>query len=247
MAAVHSGYPMECRKIAGTLTGMGVGPGDPQLMTLRAAEVVRNADCVAWMATRPGRSRARETAAAWIAEHARTLEFTLPMDADPRPAERIYDQAATRIADELRLNRDVACLCEGDPMFYGSFMYLHARLHTKYPVRIVPGVSSVAAASASIGVALAARDDRFGVVPASLDDASLRAAASAFETVAFLKVGRHLSRLRHILEDCGVTGQAAFVEDASLASETACPLSRAPARASYFSMVVLRRGKASSL
>ena len=200
----------------------------------------------------PARPRAvpAKTAASWIAEHARTLEFTLPMDADPRPAERIYDQAATRIADELRLDRNVACLCEGDPMFYGSFMYLHARLHTKYPVRIVPGVSLRRGSqrlpwrcARSIG------DDRFGVVPASLDDASLRAAASAFETVAFLKVGRHLSRLpahsrrlrrhragrfrRRCLAGCG---------------NRACPLSRAPDAGFPISpWCVLRRGKASSL
>ena len=238
---------MEYREISGILTGVGVGPGDPQLMTLRAAETVWNADCVAWMATRPGRSRARDTASPWIRGNARTMEFLLPMNPDPEPAEGAYDAAAARIGEELRVGGNVACLCEGDPMFYGSFMYLHARLHTEYPIRVVPGIPSTAAASAALCVPLAAREDRFAAIPASQDEVAIRAALRSFETIAFLKVGRHLPRLRRILQSCGMTGRAAFVENASLASEKVTALTDAPDHASYFAMVVVRQGRAGSL
>lgn len=238
---------MEYREISGILTGVGVGPGDPQLMTLRAAETVQNAHCVAWMATSPGQSRARDVALAWIPESARKLEFVLPMVLDPEPAERVYDAAASQIGHELRAGRNVACLCEGDPMFYGSFMYLHARLNSAYPIRVVPGVPSIAAASATLRMPLAAREDRFAAVPASLDEVAICAAIRSFETIAFLKVGRHLPRLRRILQSCGVASKATFIENASLANERVSALTDAPDSASYFSMVVLRLGRAGSL
>ena len=247
MAAIHSRDPVEYREITGILTGVGVGPGDPDLMTIRAAECVRSANCVAWMATGPGRSRARDTAANWIRKGVPTLEFVLPTIADPESAERLYDAAAARIEEQLQADLDVACLCEGDPMFYGSFMYLHTRIYKKYRSRIIPGIPSTAAAAAALGAPLAARSDRFATVPASLDDDTLLAAAEASETVAFLKVGRHLSRLRTLLESRGLAGQAAFVENASLPEEALCPLLEAPEHASYFSMVILRRGRAATL
>ena len=247
MATIHSRDPVECRKISGVLIGVGVGPGDPKLMTIRAAETLESAVCVAWMATMPGKSRARDTAAGFIRESARTLEFVLPMVSEPKAAEYVYDSAAARIEEQLQADHDVICLCEGDPMFYGSFMYLHTRLYKNYRSRIVPGIPSTAAAAAALGAPLAARDDRFATVPASLGNSAIAAAAEEFETVAFLKVGRHLSRLRSVLDSCGLTGQAAFFENVSLAEETICPLSDAPERASYFSIVILRRGKAALL
>ncbi len=216
-------------------------------MSLLAVETVSEADCVSWMATRPNRSRARDTAAQWIPDSARTLEFVLPMSPDPARANRVYRSAASDISRRLDDGDKVACLCEGDPLFYGSFMYLHAILDNRYPVRIVPGIPSLSAAAAALSQPLAARDDRLAVIPASLGDDEIEHALDRFETVVFLKVGRHLSRLQRILGATGRDAGAALVENASLPGAVACSLREAPPTVSYFSMIVVRQGKAASL
>ena len=236
---------MELQQISARLTGVGVGPGDPQLMTLRAVATLQAADCIAWMAARPGQSRARQTASACIPARATTLELPLPLA--PAEVEASYDAAAERIAAELDAGRNVACLCEGDPLLYGSFMYLHARLGHRYPVRIVPGIASPTAASAALGVPLAAGTDRLAILPASLTDADLTAAMRGQDSVVFLKVGRHLPRLRALLDAAGQLPAALLVENASLPGERAWPLAEAPDSVGYFSLVLLRRGRAARL
>jgi len=232
---------MERHQIPGVLTGVGVGPGDPELMTLLAVRRLRQADCVAWMATAPGRSRARRTAAAHLPPTAELLEFVLPMNRDRRPALRVYDRAARQIGARLHRGADVACLCEGDPLLYGSFQNLLIRLQERHPVRVVPGVTAATAAAAAAALPLAAGDMRVGIVPAALGADALRRSVRESETVVFLKAGAHLGKLRGLLTELGCLQRAAFIADASLPGQFQCPLSQAPDSAGYFSLVILRR------
>ena len=117
------------------------------------------------------------------------------------PAQEVYDRAAKSLGEHLEAQRDVAVLCEGDPFFYGSFMYLFARRAERFPVEVVPGVSSLTACAAVLGAPLAARNDVLTVVPAPLDEAALKARLSNGDAAAIIKLGRHFAKVRRVLDD----------------------------------------------
>ena len=228
--------------MSGTLYGVGVGPGDPELMTLRAHRLIAAARVVAYPAPDSGESLARAIAAAAIPADAEEIPMIVPMRPERFPAQEVYAGAATRIARHLEAGTDVAVLCEGDPFFYGSFMYLFARLAGRFPVEIVPGVTSLTACAAALKRPLAARDDVLTVIPGPLPDVELRARMEGAEAIAIMKVGRHMPRIRALVEAMGLTARAGYVERASLAEARAVPLSEAPEAAPYFSMILIYRG-----
>jgi precorrin-2/cobalt-factor-2 C20-methyltransferase len=165
------------------------------------------------------------------------------MDVKRDPAQLVYKLAAETIAHHLDAGSDVAVLCEGDPFFYGSFMYLHQHLAHRYPCEIVPGVSSVMAASAAWGRPIAARNDLFAVVPAPLPDDEIRARIEAADAVAIMKLGRHFPRIRALLKQMGLEAQAGYCERVSLGSEKVTPLSEViESEAPYFSMILIYKG-----
>jgi precorrin-2/cobalt-factor-2 C20-methyltransferase len=228
--------------MTGRVYGLGVGPGNPELITLRALGLLRAAAVVAYPAPADGASFARGIVARWLSPSQREIAIRVPMAAERFPAEAIYDGAADAIAAALDCGDDVAVLCQGDPFFYGSFMYLFARLAARYAVTVVPGVSSLTACAAAAAWPLVAREAALLVLPAPLPDDELLRRMSAAETVAFIKVGRHFARLRSLLESLGLAGEARYVEHASLASERVLPLDAVdPAAVPYFSMILLHR------
>jgi precorrin-2/cobalt-factor-2 C20-methyltransferase len=146
------------------------------------------------------------------------------------------------MAAALEAGQDVVCLCEGDPFFYGSFMYLFARLSGRFDVEVVPGVTSITACAARAGLPLAARNERLTVLPGPLPEGELRTRIEGAESVVIMKVGRHLAKIRGVIDALGFTDQAIYVERATLAEEVICPLAEAPERAPYFSMILLTKG-----
>jgi precorrin-2/cobalt-factor-2 C20-methyltransferase len=227
--------------VSGTLRGVGVGPGDPELMTLKAARLIRAARVLAYPMPDAGESFARSVAAGLIAPDAVEIPIVVPMRADRLPAQEAYARAARTIAGHLEAGTDVVVLCEGDPFFYGSFMYLHARLAGRHPVEAVPGVSSLGACAAALGRPLVARNGVLSVLPAPLPDAELGPRIEAADAVAIMKVGRHMPRLRALIGALGLTRRAAYVERASLPGERSCPLAEAPDAAPYFSTILVSR------
>ncbi len=137
-------------------------------------------------------------------------------------------------------------LCEGDPFFYGSFMYLFARMAEDFPVEVVPGVSSLTACAAVLGAPLAARNDVLAVVPGPLPDQELKARLADCQAAAVIKVGRHFPRIRSVLEELGLTDRARYVEHATMGSQKILPLEAVdPAAVPYFSMILVHtRGEA---
>lgn len=227
--------------MSGTLRGIGVGPGDPELLTLKAVRLIREAAVLAFPAPEGGESFARAIAAAHIRPGCPELRLDVPMTPARGPAQAAYARGAERIAAELAAGRDVAVLCEGDPLFYGSFMYLMARLAPRFAVEVVPGVTSLTAAAAALARPLAAREGALSVLPGTLPEEVLRDRLAGAEAAAILKVGRHLPKIRAAIEALGLTDRAAYVERASLPGERAMPLSEAPAEAPYFSMILVAR------
>jgi len=232
--------------MTGTLHGVGVGPGDPELMTLRAHRLIAAAPVVAYPApdrsVAGGASFARSIAAGSIRADAIEIPIVIPMREDRYPAQEAYDRGAAEIAGHLAAGRDVVVLCEGDPFFYGSFMYLHARLADRFRVEITPGVTSLTACAAALGRPLSARNQSLTVVPGPLPEAALKARVAAAEAVAIMKVGRHLPKIRRVLDDLGLIARAGYVERATLPDQVVRPLSEAPENAPYFSMILVLKG-----
>ena len=226
----------------GRLIGVGTGPGDPQLVTRRAWALVEAASVIAYPAPDSGTSFARSIVAEAIPEDAVEIPMIVPMRPGRAPAQSIYDDAATAIGGHLSAGRDVIVLCEGDPLFYGSFMYLLVRLRDSYLVVIVPGVNSLAACAAAQARPLVARSDVLTVLPGTLDDDALAAAIGAADAVAIMKIGRHMPRLRALLDRLGLTAHALYTSHASLPHERALTLSDAPEDAPYFSMILIYKG-----
>lgn len=227
----------------GKLYGVGLGPGDPELMTIKADRLIRGALVIAYPMLEQGDSFARSIAALSICDAARHIEISIPMSVDRAPAQAAYDRGADTIARALRAGEDVVVLCEGDPFFYGSFMYLFSRLSDEFDVEVVPGVTSVTACAAALQRPLTARNEVLTILPGPMEADELRDRIGAASSVAIMKVGRHMSKIRDVIEDLGLTDRAGYVERASLPNQVVCPLADAPETAPYFSMILIFRGK----
>ncbi len=231
---------------SGTVWGLGVGPGDPELLTLKALRILRAVPVIAYPAPDTGESFARAVAAPHLPGGQTEIAIRMPLGDGQFPKAEIYDAAAAEILSHIEERRDVAVLCEGDPFFYGSFMYLYERLAPRCPVHVVPGVSSLMACAGAAGSPLAARNDVLTIIPAPLPEEELRARLAGAEAAAFVKVGRHFAKLKRVIAAEGLTATAHYVERASLAAERVLPLADVQEdRAPYFSMVLVhRRGRA---
>lgn len=228
--------------MTGKLIGVGLGPGDPDLMTLKAARAIGTASVIAYPALPGTESFARRIAADLIAPGVHEIVIEVPMTKAREPAQVAYDLGAERIAEALDNGQDVAVLCEGDPFFYGSFMYLYSRLADRYDCDVIPGITSVSAASAALGQPLVARNDTLAVLAGPMDSDELAKRIEAAQAVAILKVGRHAGRIRDVLTALGLVDQARYVERATLAEQRILPLADAPDPAPYFSMILVAKG-----
>ncbi len=199
----------------GTLHLVGVGPGDPELLTLKAARLLAHVLVIAYPTTGEDAALALQIATPHLNPAAEHLPVAIPMSVERGPAKAAYDAAAETILAHLAAGRDVAWLCEGDPLFYGSAMYLVARVGPYAPIAVVPGVTSLTAAAAAIARPLAARNEMLKVLPAPLDDATLRAELAATPAAAIIKVGRHFDRVRNLLGETGHAEGAMVVEHAT--------------------------------
>lgn len=230
--------------MTGKLHLVGVGPGDPELLTLKAVRLLATVPVVAYPTT-------GETAAALALDIARQhlnpaathLPVAIPMSTERAPAQAAYDGAAAQIRSHLEAGRDVAWLCEGDPLFYGSAMYLVSRLVPQHPVAVIPGITSLTAAAAAIARPLAARNERLKVLPAPLPDDDLRPELLATPAAAIIKVGRHFDRIRALLGETGHADNAVVVEHATSARQRITRLADfAHDERPYFSTILCYRG-----
>jgi precorrin-2 C20-methyltransferase/precorrin-3B C17-methyltransferase len=230
---------------SGRLYGVGLGPGDPELMTVKAARLVAAAAVVAYHSARHGRSIARSIAAPYLRPDQIEEALVYPVTTEATPdyravIEEHYDAWAARLAAHLDAGRDVVVLCEGDPMFYGSYMHMHKRLRHLYRTEVIPGVTSVAGASAVLGRPLVERDEILTVLPGTLPADVLAERLAATDSAAVMKLGRTFGTVRDALERAGRLDDAWYVERATTAGERVAPLSEVdPATVPYFSIALL--------
>lgn len=221
--------------------GIGVGPGDPELLTLKALRLIRAADVIAYPAPEQGESFARNIVDRHLPGGQQEIAIRMPLGDGAFPKADIYDAAAAQILGEAKAGRRVAVLCEGDPFFYGSFMYLYARLAGRCAVAVVPGVSSLTACAAASGGPLALRNETLTVLPGPLPEAELKARLVAAEAAAIVKVGRHFAKIRRVIRELGLESRAHYVERATLANQLSRPLREVSGEtAPYFSMILVR-------
>jgi precorrin-2/cobalt-factor-2 C20-methyltransferase len=224
----------------GRLYGLGLGPGDPELVTLKALRLLRAAPVVAYPAPEDGDSFARRIVAGWLEPGQREIRIIFPMQPGPPPA-AIYDRAAAELAAVMDAGEDIAYLCQGDPLFYGSFAGILTRLAARYCVTVVPGVSSLTACAAAASMPLAQRDATLAVIPAGLPEEELTARLMASEFAAIIKLGRHFEKLRRVLARLGLLDGALYVERASLPNQLVAPLAAIdPASVPYFATALVR-------
>jgi precorrin-2 C20-methyltransferase/precorrin-3B C17-methyltransferase len=231
----------------GRLFGVGVGPGDPELVTVKAQRIIGACAVVAYPEKRAGSSIARHAAAPWIAAGCEELALIYPVTTGetdhPQGYEGalldFYDGAAARIAAVLESGRDVAVLCEGDPFFYGSYMYLHERLSDRFATEVVPGVTAFSAAAAAAGTPLAKRDDILVVAPGTLPADVLAAHLRDADAAVVMKLGRRFDGVRDAAQSAGVGERGIYVERASHPDERVAALDEVAGDVPYMSLVLV--------
>ncbi|RNF79952.1 precorrin-2 C(20)-methyltransferase [Streptomyces botrytidirepellens] len=232
----------------GRLYGVGLGPGDPSLMTVRAVEVIAGADVVAYHSARHGRSIARSIAERHLRpDHIEErLVYPVTTEGTDHPGgyrgamEEFYTEAAARLAAHLDAGRTVAVLAEGDPLFYGSYMHMHKRLADRYATEVIPGVTSVSAAAARLGAPLVEGEEVLTVLPGTLPEEELTARLATTDAAAVMKLGRTFPTVRRALERSGRLADARYVERATMSAERTGALDEVdPSSVPYFSVAVL--------
>lgn len=234
--------------MTGLLFGVGLGPGDPELVTLKAARLVAAADVVAYHSGPHGRSIARSIAVdllpAGVIEEALVYPVTTERTEHPGGYQGamadFYDASAERLAVHLRAGRTVVVLCEGDPLFYGSYMYLHDRLAPLFVTEVVPGVTSVSAAAAVAGKPLVRHEDVLTILPGTLPQAELARRLADTQAAAIMKLGRTFPAVRAALAEAGRLDDALYVERASIPGQNVVAVADVdPAAVPYFSIILV--------
>lgn len=234
--------------LKGTLYGVGVGPGDPELLTLRGHRVLAEADVIAYFAKEGHRGTSRTIVADYIGEGRNELPLYYPFTTERHVSDPVYikdthdfyEASCAHLDQLLRGGACVAVLAEGDPFFYGSFMHLWRRLVPPHRCEIVPGITGMAGCWGRANTPMTFGDDIMTVMPATLPAETLAKRLADTDAAVIMKIGRHLRKVRAALDDAGRLAQAVYVERGTMSGEHIMPLAEKPDdRAPYFSLVLV--------
>jgi precorrin-2/cobalt-factor-2 C20-methyltransferase len=232
----------------GRLYGIGVGPGDPELLTVKAVRLLQSATVVGYFAKAGRRGNARTIVDRWMTGAAIELPLHYPMTTEhafdsPVYVEVLsafYRDAAAAITVHLDAGRDVALLSEGDPFFYGSFMHLYIRLRERYRTVLVPGVSGMAGCWSVAGEPMTWGDDTLLVLPGTLPQRDLIDRLRTCDAAVIMKLGRNLPKVRLAVREAGLLDRAIYVERGTMAGEAVMTLAdKTDDAAPYFSLVLI--------
>ncbi|MBV9818873.1 MAG: precorrin-2 C(20)-methyltransferase [Solirubrobacterales bacterium] len=231
----------------GRLYGVGVGPGDPELMTVKARRIIERAPVIAYPGAAHGSSIARSVADPYLGADKIEVGLRYPVTTGtiehPGGYEaalaEFYDDCAAQLAVHLDAGRDVAVLCEGDPFLYGSYMYLHDRLAGRYPTEVIPGVASFSAAAAASGTPLVRRDDVLTILPGTLSPDVLAARLRTSDAAVVMKLGRTFPAVREATERAGLLHRGVYVERASFEGQRVVPMADVNGTVPYMSLVLV--------
>lgn len=232
----------------GTLIGVGVGPGDPELLTLKAIRVLKEVEVIAHFAKAGNASNARATIVGHIRPDMTELTFRYPVTTEiprntPDYCDRMrtfYDDSAAAVAAHLDAGRRVAVICEGDPLFYGSYMHLHVRLAARYPTEVVAGVTGMSGCWSAVATPIAQGNDVFTVLPGTLSENELERRLEDANCAVIMKLGRNLPKVRRALRRAGRLDRAIYVERGTTANAASMRLTaKMDDEAPYLSMVLV--------
>ncbi len=236
----------------GTLYGVGLGPGDPDLVTLKAARIVGAATVIAHFRKRGRAGHARTIAASLIPASALELAFEYPVtteldfndDGYVSQIRDFYEASAVTIKQHLNAGRDVALLCEGDPFFYGSFLHMYDRIKGAYPTIVVPGITGMSGCWTAAETPITYGDDVLSVLPGTLSEAELTERLCAADAAVIMKVGSNLEKIRAAVANAGRAADAIYVERGSMSGQKVMPLAELGTNAApYFSIVLIPGGR----
>ncbi|MGI0496658.1 precorrin-2 C(20)-methyltransferase [Limnospira platensis] len=223
----------------GRLYGLGIGPGDPELLTLKAHRILTTVPVIAYPSLENGKVLARAIVADFISPDQIEIPIPLPFSVQ-RSSQPYYDIGAEKIAEHLSEGRDVAVLCLGDPMLYGTFMYIFNRLSGRFAIEVIPGISSVMASAAMLGVPITYRNDVFTILPATLEADILRDRLSVADAAAIMKLGRHFAKVYQILQDLGLLQRALYIERATWKNQAIIPITEVDHNSvTYWSLILV--------
>ncbi|MDF0733773.1 precorrin-2 C(20)-methyltransferase [Pseudomonas entomophila] len=232
----------------GRLLGLGVGPGDPELITVKALRLLREAPVVAYFVAKGKRGNAFGIIEAHLQAQQTLLPLVYPVTTEVLPAplsyEQVisdfYDEAAAQVAEHLDAGRDVAVICEGDPFFYGSYMYLHDRLAQRFEAEVIPGVCSMLGGASVLGAPLVYRNQTLTVLSGVLPHDELKRRLADADAAVVMKLGRNFPKVRQVLAELGLDGRALYVERATMANQKIVPLDEVdPQSSPYFSLIIV--------
>ena len=232
---------------AGTLYGIGVGPGDVRYLTLRAAGLVRSVDVVAFFAKRGQPGNARRIVAPLRATARDEMRLEYPVT-DEIAAEHpdyqrkiacFYRASAATLAATLEAGKSVGLLSEGDPFFYGSFMHMWRRLAPDFPVEVVPGVTGMSGCWTRANLPMTWGNDTLAVLPGTLPEGTLVDRLQRTDAAVIMKVGRNLAKVRRAVEAAGLMSRAVYVERGTMKDERILPLADCGTTGAYFAMVLI--------
>jgi precorrin-2/cobalt-factor-2 C20-methyltransferase len=233
--------------VTGKLYGVGTGPGDPELLTLKAVRAIERADVVAFFAKAGNESNAKRSVAGHL-NGATELPLLYPVTTEIDSKEdayrdsigRFYDDSAKTVAGHLEAGRNVAVLSEGDPFFYGSYMHLHVRLAPRFPTEVIPGVTAMSGCWSAAGLPIVQGDDILSVLPGTLPEPELTRRLTDTEAAVIMKIGRNLPKIRRAIEAAGKLPQAIYVERGTMESGKTMRLAdKADDKAPYFAIVLV--------
>ncbi len=232
----------------GRLYGVGLGPGDPELITLKALRVIQAAPVVAFFAKAGRRGHARGIVDGYLKAGVTEVPLYYPMTTEAHFDSAAYREAlaafyaagAEELAAHLTAGRDVALLSEGDPLFYGSFMHLFVRLKDRFAVSVIPGVTGMSGGWSAAQAPMTWGDDVLSVLPGTLAPHALAARLVDCNGAVIMKIGRNLAKLRAALGAAGVLDRALYVERATMAQERIIPMTqKLDDDAPYFAMILV--------
>jgi precorrin-2/cobalt-factor-2 C20-methyltransferase len=226
-------------KTVGKLYGLGLGPGDPELLTLKAYRLLQAVPVVAYPCSEDGISVARNIVAQWLRPDQIEVAIPLPFRVKTSAAS-YYDRAAIQLRNHLQAGQDVAILCEGEPMLYGSFMYLLNRLSGEFEIEVIPGISSTLVSGAVAGCPLTYGNDILSIFPATLPIEKLRTQLARVDAAVIIKLGRHFHKISALLDELGLSDRALYLERVSQPTQRILPLAAVnAAEVPYWSLILI--------
>jgi precorrin-2/cobalt-factor-2 C20-methyltransferase len=225
--------------MTGRLYGVGIGPGDPELLTLKAFRILQAVPVIAYPMGDGGKCLARSLVADYLKADQIEIPMYFPFKLE-QSSQPYYDKAAEMLAEHLQAGRDVAVLCEGDPFFFGTFMYLFNRLSDRFPTEVIPGISSIMAGASMLGTPLTYRNDVFMVLSAIASAEFLAERLAIADAAVIIKIGKHFSKVYQVLEQLNLLDRACYIEHATRSNQRIVPIREVdPTSVPYWTLITI--------